>query len=121
MSPATRSSLRRLPVRYREVLAGERRAALEALPSLLAPWRSFVAPRRSPGKQRRGPPRARAGSAGRAQLEQMPAYVGGGLGAVGGAQPLGYRVGLQLVLLRPGGLQRVHGGQVAQLGGPLQG
>jgi hypothetical protein len=41
------------------------RAAGDALPSLLAPWRSFVAPRRSSGKQRGGPPRAPVGSADR--------------------------------------------------------
>ena len=35
--------------------------------------------------------------------------------AVGGGQPVGQRRGLDLVLLGPGRLQRVHGDQVAEL------
>ena len=46
--------------------------------------------------------------------------LGRGL-AVGAAQPLGQGARLQLVLLRPDRLQDVHGEEVAELGGPVQG
>src|SRR5580658_1794434 len=47
--------------------------------------------------------------------------LGGGRLAVGGGEAFGQRARLQVVLLRAGALQGVHGHQVAELGAALEG